>query len=142
MRHRTFRLRGIAVGVAALLAWAGLVVVTPATATPSHSALTGRTVERTGNCRGGRATWDLDVQAYPRRRLRIEFEIDEIPRGQRWSVFVANRGRRVLSATRRATVSGDIELARFTRNRRGRDRVRAAAVNPRTGSTCRAAVRF
>lgn len=143
MRHRTPSLRGIAVTAAALVAWSGLAVPTTAdAAAPALSALTGRSIERSGSCKVGQATWDLDVQAYPRRRLRIEFEIDEIRRGERWNVFIARNRRRVLSATRRATVTGEIRVVRFTRNRAGRDRVRAVGVNPRTGNSCSASVRF
>lgn len=109
---------------------------------PTAAATAARTVEREGNCKAGPAEWDLDVERRTRRRLRIEFEIDEIRRGQRWNVFVSHNGRRVASVTRVARTSRGIRVVRFTRNRRGRDRIKAAAVHPRTGSTCVARLRF
>ncbi|MGH3318486.1 MAG: hypothetical protein ACRDO0_20250 [Nocardioidaceae bacterium] len=109
---------------------------------PTASATVGRTKDREGSCRAGPGTWDLQVKARPHHRIRIRFEVDDIGRRQRWQVFITNKGHRVASVTRRSGRSGEIQVTRRARNRKGRDRVRAAAVNPRTGSICIARLRF
>jgi hypothetical protein len=108
---------------------------------PTANATVGRTKDREGSCRGP-GTWDLQVKARPRHRIRIRFEVDDIGRRQRWQVFIANKGHRVAAVTRRSGRSGEFQVTRRARNRKGRDRVRAAAVNPRTGSICVARLRF
>ena len=111
---------------------------------PTASATVGRTKDREGSCRTGPGEWDLQVKSRPHRRLRVRFEVDEIGRGQRWQVFMSANGHRIASVTRRSGRDADIQVTRRTRNTRGRDKVRVAAVNPRTGSICRArmTVRF
>jgi hypothetical protein len=109
---------------------------------PTASATVGRSVSRDGNCRAGPGEWDLNVKRVGVRRLRVRFEIDDIGRGQRWQVFVASNGHRVAAVSRSSGSSADVSVTRFTRNRKGHDRIRAAAVNPGTGSICRARLRF
>ena len=109
---------------------------------PTASATVGRTKDREGSCRAGPGTWDLQVKARPHRRIRIRFEVEDVGRRQRWQVFISNKGHRVASVTRRSDRSGEFQVTRRTRNRKGRDRIRAAAVNPRTGSICIARLRF
>jgi hypothetical protein len=134
-RFRRLLRRLLVVGVA-VVALAALLSV------PTANATVGRTKDREGACRAGPGDWDLQVKARPHRRLRVRFEVDDIGRRQRWQVFVSNRGHRVASVTRRSGRSGEIQVTRRTRNRKGRDRIRAAAVNPRTGSICIARLRF
>jgi hypothetical protein len=131
-------LRGLLVIGVALVAVAALLSV----ATTSATATVGRTKDREGNCRAGPGTWDLQVKARPHRRIRIRLEVDDVGRRQRWQVFIANKGRRVAAVTRRSGRSGEFQVTRRARNRKGRDRIRAAAVNPRTGSICIARLRF
>jgi hypothetical protein len=109
---------------------------------PTASATVGRTKDREGSCRAGPGTWDLQVKARPRHRIRIRFEVDDIGRRQRWQVFMSNKGHRVAAVTRRSGRSGEFRVTRRARNRKGHDRVRAAALNPRTGSICIARLRF
>ncbi|MDQ4085060.1 MAG: hypothetical protein M3165_04505 [Actinomycetota bacterium] len=114
---------------------------TGSTATP-FTAATARTVEREGQCRQGPGEWDLKVRRHPGGRLYVEFEVDEIPGGRRWQLFMADNGRRIAAVTRISNSSRGVQVSRLTRNRPGRDRIRAAAVNPRSGSTCRGQLRF
>jgi hypothetical protein len=110
--------------------------------TTSATATVGRTKSREGACRSGPGDWDLQVKARPHRRIRIRFEVDDVGRRQRWQVFIANKGHRVAAATRRSGRDAEFQVTRRARNRKGRDRIRAAAVNPRTGSLCVARLRF
>jgi hypothetical protein len=136
MRCRIRRtLRGLLVIGVALVAAAALLSVS----TTSATATVGR--DREGNCRAGPGEWDLQIKRRPHRRLRVRFEVDEIGRRQRWQVFMSANGHRIASVTRRSGRSGEIHVTRRTRNTRGRDKVRVAAVNPRTGSICRARMR-
>jgi hypothetical protein len=98
--------------------------------------------EREGDCRTGPGEWALKVRRASRHRIRINFSVDEVGQRQRWQVFVGDNGRRILAVTRTTNRSGEFQIERFTRNRRGRDRVAASAVNPRTGAVCNAHLRF
>jgi hypothetical protein len=111
--------------------------------TVTLTSLARRTAVREGDCRGGRGDWDLKVRRRSGGRLYVEFEIDEIPRGSRWQLFVAHNGRRVAAVRRisRGFVLG-VQVSRYTRNRSGHDRFRAAGVNPRSGSTCVGRLRY
>jgi hypothetical protein len=136
--------RGVSVMGAAVVAVASFALPASAdvTETSSSSAAARRSVERTGECRNGAAEWDLKVQTRPRGRLYVELEVDEIARGSRWQMFLADNGRRVAAVTRVGGVAREVRVNRVILNRRGRDRVRAAAVNPRSGSTCVGRLRF
>lgn len=128
-------LHGLLVIGVALVAVVALLSVSTSTAT----ATVGR--DRDGNCRAGPGEWDLQVKRRPHRRLRVRFEVDEVGRRQRWQVFMTANGHRIASVTRRSGRDADFQVTRRTRNTRGRDKVRVAAVNPRTGSICRARMR-
>jgi len=125
-------LHGLLVIGVALVATAALLSVSTTTAT----ATVGR--DREGNCRAGPGEWDLQVKRRPHRRLRVRFEVDEVGRRQRWQVFMNANGHRIASVTRRSGRDAGFQVTRRIRNTRGRDKVRVAAVNPRTGSICRA----
>jgi hypothetical protein len=136
MRSRIPRtLRGLLVIGVALVAVAALLSVS----TTSATATVGR--DREGNCRAGPGEWDLQIKRRPHRRLRVRFEVDEVGRRQRWQVFMSANGHRIASVTRRSGRDADFQVTRRIRNTRGRDKVSVAAVNPRTGSTCRARMR-
>ena len=128
-------LHGLLVIGVALVAVVALLSVSTSTAT----ATVGR--DRDGNCRAGPGEWDLQVKRRPHRRLRVRFEVDEVGRRQRWQVFMTANGHRIASVTRRSGRDADFQVTRRTRNTRGRDKVRVAAVNPRTGSVCHARMR-
>jgi hypothetical protein len=98
--------------------------------------------ERDGACRVGPGEWSLKVRRLSRSRIRIDWHIDEVLRRQRWQVFIGVNGRRVAAVSRISNLSGEFQLEKVTRNRRGRDRVAASAVNPRTGAVCNARLRF
>lgn len=146
MQSRTRRiLRGICVTGVALVAVLPLLAgstTTTATATSTAGVMALRSVEHEGRCRSGPGEWELRVHARAGRRLRVEFRVDKIAPRQRWNMFMAANGHRLASVTRRSGTSGHVKVIRFTRNRQGRDRIRAAAVNPRTGSTCVGRLRF
>jgi hypothetical protein len=109
----------------------------------SHSSfLHRRIVERTGQCRSGSAHWDLKTKNLAGGRIYIEFEVDSVPRGARWQMFVSQNGRRIAAVDRRARTSKGVQVNRVRRNGSGRDRIRAAAVNPSSGNTCSGSLRF
>jgi hypothetical protein len=128
-------LRGLLVIGVALVAVAALLSLS----TTSATATVGR--DREGNCRAGPGEWDLQIKRRPHRRLRVRFEVDEVGRRQRWQVFMNANGHRIASVTRRSGRDADFQVTRRIRNTRGRDKVSVAAVNPRTGSSCRARMR-
>jgi hypothetical protein len=145
MKSRTTRLlRSVALTVAGAVALGPLAPVAADAAPPAAAAMVVASpgyTERDGRCRFG-GEWQLDVERMPRGRIRIDFEVDEVGRRQRWQVFVSNNGRRVAAATRFSRVVGEFQLRRRTLNRRGRDRIAASAVNTRTGNRCSGFIRF
>jgi hypothetical protein len=157
MTSRTTRLlRGLAVSAAGTLALGSLAPLptagatgTPGTtsfvrAAPASSAMvmtTARHRQRTGHCRNG-GVWNLEVERVRRGRLHVEFEVDNVRNRQTWQVFVSDNGRRVAAVTRWSGSSGEFDLNRLTRNRSGRDRIAAAALNVSTGNRCGGRLRF
>jgi hypothetical protein len=146
MTSRTPRsFRRLCVAAVAVVAVAPLVPAAASAdvATTAASATFRRTVERDGACRFGSADWDLKAQRRAGGRVYVEFEIDDTPRGQRWQLFVAADGRRIAAVTRTSVgLARGVQVSRLIRNRAGRERIRAAGVNPRSGNTCRGRLRF
>lgn len=134
-------LRRLLAGAVALTALVALLPVSAAQASPDLLAFT-KSQERSGNCRSGNAQWDLKAKRRPGGRIYVEFEIDQIPRGAHWQLFVSHNGKRIAAVDRTARTSRGVQVSRLTRNLNGRDRFRAAAVNPRSGSSCFARLRF
>jgi hypothetical protein len=99
-------------------------------------------VRRRGSCSGGPGDWMLRVQRESRTKLRIRFEIDDVPTGQRWQLFLSNNGTRVYSRTKVSRRGGEVRVRIATRNRPGRDRIAASGVNTKTGTTCEGSVRY
>jgi hypothetical protein len=126
-------------GAASTHAATALVSTSPAAATTVLASAAKR--QRLGRCRGA-GIWQLDVERAGRRRMQVEFEVDNVGNRQRWQVFVSANGRRLAAVSRWSGSSGEFEVNRFSRNRRGRDRVAAAAVNTRTGNRCTGRLRF
>jgi hypothetical protein len=102
----------------------------------------GGDVRRRGSCSGGPGEWSLRVQRESRRKLRVRFEIDDVPTGQRWQLFLSNDGHRVYSRTKTSRRGGEVRVRILIRNRPGRDRIAASGVNTRTGTTCEGSVRY
>jgi hypothetical protein len=102
----------------------------------------GGDVRRRGPCSGGPGEWMLRVQRENRTKLRVRFEIDDVPTGQRWQLFLSNGGTRIYSRTKVARRGGQVRVRIVTRNRPGRDRIAASGVNTRTGTTCEGSVRY
>ena len=140
----TLRLRRLCAAGVAAVALAPLLptAATGSTGAAPFASVTTRSVEREGQCRQGPGEWDLRVRRRAGGRLYVEFEVDEIPGGRRWQLFMAHNGRRIAAVTRVSNASRGVRVSRLTRNRAGRDRIRAAAVNPRSGSTCLGRLRF
>lgn len=123
---RSFRGSALALGLVLLLS-------TPATA--------GGQVEQRGDCVSGPGEWRLVVQPEGPRTLRIRFELKDVVSGQTWQLFLSNNGVGILSVTRVAD-DGDLRVRKLTRDRPGRDRISATAVNVDSGATCGGSVRF
>ncbi|HEY7762908.1 MAG TPA: hypothetical protein VIC52_07835, partial [Actinomycetota bacterium] len=102
----------------------------------------GRDVRRGGSCSGGPGEWSLRVQRESPTKLRVRFEIDDVPTGQRWQLFLSNDGDRVYSRTKTSGRGGEVRVRIVIRNRPGRDRIAASGVNTRTGTTCEGSVRY
>ena len=145
MKSRTTRLlRSVALTAVAAVALGPLAPAAAGAASPASAAMVVASpgyLERDGRCRFG-GEWQLDVERMPRGRIRIDFEVDEVGRRQRWQVFVSDNGRRVAAATRFTRLGGDFQIRRRTLNRRGRDRIAASAVNTSTGNRCSGFIRF
>lgn len=123
---RITRLVALTVAVAVALA----LVATPARATR----------EARGSCSGGPSEWRLRVAHETARTLRIRFQIEEGDPGRAWQLFVSDNGVRVYAGTKVADEEGRIRIQRWTRDRAGRDRIRATGVNLDTGETCSGSV--
>jgi hypothetical protein len=122
----------VGLGLAAIVTAVVLVSAVPAAAGDD------REVIRTGNC--SRASdWKLKLKLDDG-RIETEFEVDQNRNGQRWRV-VLGRDKAVFFRGIRTTrpPSGSFEVERRPVNRAGRDRIRARAVNLRSGEVCRGA---
>jgi hypothetical protein len=133
--------RRLLAGAVALTALVALLPMSAAQAGVDAFSFT-RTVERSGHCRSGHAQWDLKAKHRSGGRVYVEFEVDQIPRGARWQLFVSHNGQRMAAVTRTARTTRGVQVSRLTRNLVGRDRFRAAAVNNRTGTSCFGRLRF
>ena len=51
-----------------------------------------RGVEKRGHCSGGSGDWRLSVRREDAGRLRVRFEIEDVPAGQAWQVFLSDNG--------------------------------------------------
>jgi len=131
------RLLTVAVALTALLA-----LLPMASAHAQSSSLHKRTVDRAGRCGSSNAHWDLKTKRVAPGKIYVEFEVDSIPRGSHWQLFVSQNGRRIAAVDRRATTSRGVQVSRVVANRDGRDRIRAAGVNPRRGTRCFGHLRF
>ncbi len=118
-----------------LIICAVLAVTVAATAVPGLA-----TEERRGSCSGGPGHWELRVSRDDA-QLRIRFEIDDVPSGQSWQIFISDNGRSVFSGTRTSN-DGHVRVRVRTRNRAGTDRIKASGVNTKAGTTCAGRVAF
>ena len=104
----------------------------------SAAPAVARGVEKHGHCSGGSGEWKLSVRSEGADKLRVRFEIEHIPQGQTWQVFLSDNGIRTFSGTRRA--DGDVRVTVYPANRAGRDHVAASAVNAGSGVSCEGSV--
>jgi hypothetical protein len=141
--HLTRMLRSITATGVAVVAFGSLAPPPPPVSSGDDLVPTAYTVrrEREGACRGT-GDWSLKVRRVSQRRIRVNFHVDDVGRRSHWQVFVGDNGKRIAAVSRTANLSGEFEIERLTRNRRGRDRVAASAVNPRSGNVCNARMRF
>lgn len=142
-RHLPRLLRRLLAGGVALTALLALMPLSPAQAVQDSSALSRkRLVERTGTCGTSSAHWKLKAKRAAGGRIYVEFEVDSIPRGARWQLFVSHNGQRIAAVTQTARTRRGVQVSRITPNRAGRDGIRAAGVNPRTGTSCSGNLRY
>jgi hypothetical protein len=123
---RSMRMGALALGLSLLLS-------TPASA--------GEPVEQRGDCVGGRGEWRLVVQREGPRTLRVRFELKDVVSGETWQVFLSDDGVGIFSGTKVAD-GGDLRVRKLTRDRAGRDRISATAVDMDSGATCGGSLRF
>lgn len=125
-------IRSILVG--ALVLGLALLMSTPASAG-------GGQVEQRGDCVGGSGEWRLVVQREGPNSLRVRFELKDVVSGETWQVFLSDNGIGIFSGTKVAD-EGGLRVRKLTRDRSGRDRISATAVDMDSGATCGGSLRF
>lgn len=121
-----------ALGLAALVATVAL-----AAAAPAHAGGDDDVIRR-GSCSGA-TDWKLKLD-HDDGRIEVEFEVDQNRSGERWRVVLRRDGNRVFKGVRTTHGrSGSFEVERKIRNPAGPDRIKARAVNLRTGEVCKGA---
>jgi hypothetical protein len=101
----------------------------------------GHEVRVSGSCSAS-SHWRLKVKNDDR-RLEVQFEVDANRVGQKWAVTLSDNNVRVFSGSRlTGGPSGSFEVEKKIANRPGADRIRAVAMNSRTGERCTAALTF
>ena len=119
-------------GLAALVATVALIAAAPAVASDDDDII------RRGGCSGS-TDWKLKLD-HDDGRIEAEFEVDQNRNGQRWRVVLWRDGNRVFRGIRTTHApSGSFEVERKIRNPAGPDRVKARAVNLRSGEVCKGA---
>jgi 2-methylaconitate cis-trans-isomerase PrpF len=122
-------------GLAALVATFALVAAAPAVASDDDDII------RRGSCSGA-TDWKLKLD-HDDGRIEVEFEVDQNRRGERWRVVLRRDGNRVFKGVRTTHGrSGSFEVERKIRNPAGPDRIKARAVNLRSGEVCKGAARI
>ncbi|MEX2439584.1 MAG: hypothetical protein WD739_06860 [Actinomycetota bacterium] len=96
---------------------------------------TAARVSRRGAC-SGPSVWKLSV-ARDAGRLTIRFLVRGGKADQRWNVFISDNGERVFTGSRISGAGGYFAVRADTRDRAGRDRIKASAVNTVSGESCR-----
>jgi hypothetical protein len=118
--------------LAALVAAVGLVGAAPAVASGDADII------RRGSCSGS-ADWKLKLDLDDG-RIETELEVDQNRTGQRWRVVLKRDGNRFFKGVRTTHGrSGSFEVDRKTRNPAGPDRIKARAVNLKSGQVCKGA---
>ena len=107
----------------------------------SSQASASGPVERRGDCVGGPGEWRLVVQREGASTLRVRFELKDVVSGQTWQLFLSDDGVGIFSATTTAADDG-LWVRKVTRDRAGRDRISATALNVDSGATCGGSLRF
>jgi hypothetical protein len=119
-------------GLAALVAAVALVAAAPAVASDDDDII------RRGSCSGS-TDWKLKLDLDDG-RIETEFEVDQNRNGQRWRVVLKRDGNRFFKGVRTTHgPSGSFEVERKTRNPAGSDRIKARAVNLKSGEVCKGA---
>jgi hypothetical protein len=101
-----------------------------------------RGAEKRGSCSGGRGEWKLAARREGDGKLRVRFEIEQVPAGQAWQVFLSDDGAGIFSGTRHASSDGEVHVTVHPRNRPGTDRIEASGVNAGTGVHCEGVLSF
>jgi hypothetical protein len=101
----------------------------------------GNEVRVSGSCSAA-SNWKLKVKNDDR-LLDVQFEVDANRVGQTWAVTMSDNNTRFFSGSRVTSApSGSFEIAKRIANRPGTDRIRAVAINSRTGERCSAALAY
>jgi len=98
-------------------------------------------VERRGDCVGGPGRWRLVVEREGPKTLRVRYELRDVVSEQTWQLFLSDNGIGVYSSTE-VSENNRIRVREEIRDRWGRDRISATAVNMDSGVTCGGSLRF
>jgi hypothetical protein len=120
--------------------WTGAlaaIVIAVLFAAPAYASDAKR---REGSCSGS-GRWELRVSRRSSGSLRVRFEVRDVPDDDPWQIFISDNGHLIYAGSK-TSEDGRIRVRTVTGDRRGRDRIRAYAVDADTGESCSGAVRY
>jgi hypothetical protein len=93
-----------------------------------------------GSCQGS-GHWTLIARQLVG-RVRVTFTVADVDPRETWQVFLSDNGVRIKATSRVSAPEGSFRVRTPTRDRRGRDHLRATAVNVHDGGSCQASLSF
>ena len=92
-------------------------------------------VERNGSC-SGPTNWRLVLRKGDPGELIVLFRAWGGPSGDKWNIFMENKGNGFYSTSRTSGDNGAFRVRRATKDLAGTDKILVTANNTRTGETC------
>ena len=114
------------------MAGSALLVAAPASAVDVER-------ESSGTCSSG-ARWDFNVER-EFGVVDIDFEIENSPVNQRWTVRIEKNGTKILRTSVLADNEGDVEVSHLVRDAAGSDKFSVRATSS-AGQVCKASLRI
>jgi hypothetical protein len=118
---------------ALLLAAVVVVAMSPA----ARATSTGVTVKTHGAC-SGPSHWILRIHAATGARLLVTFTVTGGAAGQRWNIFMSDKGVGIFAGSRTTNSDGTFVVSHYVKDLLGLDKINTAANNTDTGETCQA----